>query len=189
MGDAKMIQFLNDEAERLPFSRKVKLSEIENGVGKTIEATEEERELIKALLDLVALDRLVFSYKLRDERQGRVQVSGRLEAHVTQACVVSLEPVPAEVDSPVEVEFWPRSQVEKLARQAEDPDYAGEIEWPETIDADAIDLGPLIYETLATALDPYPKKAGAKMAWQEGHSRVEMAENRPFAVLKNLKKS
>ncbi len=48
-------------------------------------------------------------------------------------------------------------------------------------------LGPVVYETLATSLDPYPKSAGASFQWsQDG---PEEHENGPFAGLKRLKDS
>lgn len=184
-----MTQPLSEEAQSSPFVRKIKISEIENDLQKTIEPTEGEREAIRVLLELEALDGLVFSYRLREGRQGRVHLSGRLKANAIQTCVVSLEPLSTAIDIPVEVDFWPRAQVESLVQAADDPDRAAEIEWPEVIEADAIDLGSLIYETLATALDLYPKKVGAKLQWKNGKSAAEMEGNRPFAVLKHLKKS
>jgi hypothetical protein len=50
-------------------------------------------------------------------------------------------------------------------------------------------LGPVIYDTLATALDPYPKREGVRFAWSEADAEAAGAEKAkgPFAALKRLK--
>jgi uncharacterized metal-binding protein YceD (DUF177 family) len=184
-----MTQSLNEDLQTLPLTRKVKLATAEPGVEKTIEIEEDERKAIVDLLDLVDLANLRFDYRLRHGAGKRVHVTGRLRADVVQTCVVSLEPVPATIDVPVEAEFWPPNKIAALEDRAEDPAQAGEIDWPEPIEGDTIDLGPLVYETFATALDPYPKKTDAEFEWKDTKEAVEMPKNNPFAVLKDLKKS
>lgn len=172
-----------------PLTRKVRVSDIEDEASKTIAITEAERAEIVDLLDLVALDALDFDYRLRRGGGGRVHLSGHLKADATQTCVVTLEPVPATLDIPVEIDFWPRPAIESLEKRAsEDPSQAGLIDWPEAITDDTIDLGPVVYETFATALDPYPKKEGASFQWSQGNSEPEDRETGPFAALKQLKK-
>jgi len=173
--------------EAPPLSREIRIVDIEDNAPTTIEATAAERDAIRALVDLVALEALRFDYRLRRGGGGRVHLSGRLTADAMQTCVVSLDPVPAALDVPVEVEFWPEPLVADLERKAEDPGQAGLMDWPGTITDGRIDLGPLVYETFATALDPYPKKEGASFHWsQEGGS--DTSASGPFAALKELKK-
>jgi len=80
-------------------------------------------------------------------------------------------------------------KIAALQKRAEDPSQAGEIDWPEAIEGDEIDLGPLVYETLATSLDPYPKKAEADFKWSNSEQSGETPKNNPFSVLKGLKSS
>jgi uncharacterized metal-binding protein YceD (DUF177 family) len=184
-----MNQSTNEEAQSPPLTRKVRISEIENNAERTASVSEAERAAIAELLDLVSLDHLGFSYRLRQGSGGKVYLTGRLTADAMQTCVVTLEPVPATIDVPLEMEFWPNALVEELEKKAEDdPSHAGLIEWPEAITNDTIDLGPVIYETLATSLDPYPKKEGASFEWSQGSSDQEARESSPFAALKQLKK-
>lgn len=183
-----MTQPTNQDTEAPPLSRDVHVSDIEDNAPQTIEATLAERAAIKDLLDLADLGDLRFDYRLRRGGGGRVHLSGRLKAEVTQTCVISLEPVEAAVDTPVELEFWPAPLVADLERKAEDdPGQAGLLDWPETITDGTIDLGPVVYETLATALDPYPKKEGARLEWQEA-PEAEAPKSGPFAALEQLKK-
>jgi hypothetical protein len=178
---------MNHAPESAPLTRKVRVGDIEDNALGTLEATPGERAMIADLLDLQALDRLWFGYRLRCGAGGRVHLSGRLEATGIQTCVLSLEPVGASIDVPVEVEFWPARLVEDLEQKAEDPAQAGLLDWPEAIADGMIDLGPVIYETLATALEPYPKKEGASFDWSQGASEAETRESGPFAPLKRLK--
>jgi uncharacterized metal-binding protein YceD (DUF177 family) len=182
---------VNQEPETPPLIRKLRVSEIADNVGATLSATEAERAAIAGLLDLVGLESLNFDYRLRRGGGGRVHLSGRLTADATQTCVVTLEPVPAPIDVPVEVEFWPERLIADLEKKAADPSHTGLIDWPEAIADDTIDLGPVVYESFATALDPYPKKEGASFQWSQDGSEQEAQEAResgPFAALKQLKK-
>ena len=51
-----------------------------------------------------------------------------------------------------------------------------------------IDLGVVAYETLATSLDPYPRKPDAAFDWADDENAGEEAsEPGPFDVLRTLK--
>jgi len=184
-----MTQSLKEDLQPPPLTRKVQLTAVEWGAEKSIEINEDERNAIIELLDLVDLDAVEFVYRLREGRGQRVHLTGRLRADVVQTCVVSLEPVPAAIDVLVEAEFWPPKKIAELQARAEDPAQGHETDWPEPIDGDTINLGPLVYETLATALDPYPKKIGARFDWSDARQSPETLKNNPFAALKELKKS
>jgi hypothetical protein len=178
-----------DEA-RAPLSRPIKVVEIGDGMSGEFAASQAEMAAIAGLLDLPALEGLTLTCRLRQAGGHRLRLTGRLTANVTQTCVVSLEPMQTSLDVPVEVEFWPLSLMEELERSAEDPVNSGLLDWPEPIIDGVIDLGPIIYETLATALDPYPKREGVSFEWsQGGASAGKGGESGPFAALKRLKRS
>ena len=178
---------MDEDTEAPPLSRKQRVTEIHENVELRIEPTPTEMAEIIALLDLVALDGLAFTYRLHRGASGRVHLTGHLKARATQTCVVSLEPIETVVDIPVEDEFWPVPQIEELARQAAEPDATVPLDWPDAIVDGMIDLGPVVYESLATALDPYPKKPGASFQWSQGADEGEEGESGPFAALKRLK--
>jgi uncharacterized metal-binding protein YceD (DUF177 family) len=173
----------------LPLVRTLRVDEFKEGEERAIEVNRAERDAIAALLDLRALDRLTFTFRLHRRGQGRLALQGTLAAAVTQTCVVSLEPVESTLDVPVEVEFWPVPMIDDLASSPDEAASHGTLDWPEPIEGGKIDLGPVIYETLATALDPYPKREGVSFEWSEASStgaEPEQAES-PFAALKRLK--
>jgi uncharacterized metal-binding protein YceD (DUF177 family) len=109
-----------------------------------------ERAALSARFGLVALDRLEADVRLEAVPDG-IACRGRLKAAVVQACVVSGEPVAALVDVPFDLLF---AREEALPAELE-------------LDAEALDrlplengwadIGEAVAQTLALALDPYPR--------------------------------
>jgi uncharacterized metal-binding protein YceD (DUF177 family) len=180
---------MTEDDDRPVLSRLLKVDEIRDGASGEIAVTEPELGSIAKMLDLAALDRLTFAYRLDRRGGGRIFLTGTLGAGVTQTCVISLEPVEARLEVPVEMEFWPAELVPTAAKNAADPGGTGLTDWPEIIRDGRIDLGPVIYETLATALDPYPKREGVSFDWAESAGKDgESAGTGPFASLAALKR-
>jgi uncharacterized metal-binding protein YceD (DUF177 family) len=180
---------MKHEAERAPLSRPLKVDELKDGASGVIEASEAEMASIARLLDLVRLAGLSFAYRLNHGGGGRLRLTGQLKADVTQTCVVSLDPVDAHLDVPVEAAFWPDSLLEEFEAKAEQTANHELVDWPEPIEDGKIDLGPLIYESLATALEPYPRRQGASFDWSQGKAEeAERAKTGPFAALAALKR-
>jgi hypothetical protein len=180
---------MNRDTDRPPLSRPLRVDEIRDGETGEINVTQPELAAIARLLDLKALNNLSFAYRLSEAGGGRLRLTGRLTALVTQTCVVSLDPVDAVLDVPVEAEFWPQSLIEQFEQSADDPGGPGQLDWPEPIVDGRIDLGPVMYETLATSLDPYPKREGASFDWSQAAPEQGSAPSRgPFAALAGLKR-
>jgi hypothetical protein len=180
---------MSQDTDRPPLSRPFRVDEIRDGAQGEIEPTQPELGAIAKLLDLIGIKELSFAYRLSHGEGGRLRLVGRLTAAVIQTCVVSLEPVEASLDVPVEAEFWPVSLIDQLEQSAEDPGGPGQLDWPEPIVDGKIDLGPILYETLATSLDPYPKREGASFDWSQGAPEKGSASGSgPFAALAELKR-
>lgn len=180
---------MTNDADRPPISRPLRVDDIRDGASGEIAATEAEMAASAHLLDLRRLEGLIFVYRLRHGAVGCLRLTGSLKAAVTQSCVVSLEPVEASLDVPVEVEFWPLSLIEELEASVEEPGSTGRFDWPEPIIDRKIDLGPVIYETLATALDLYPKREGVSFDSSQGAPEAAGArQSGPFAALAKLKR-
>jgi hypothetical protein len=180
---------MTEDDHRPVLSRPLKVDEIRDSATGDIAVAGPELHAIAKMLDLVAVDRLTFAYRLDRRDGGRLLLTGTLCASATQTCVVSLETLEARLEVPVEMEFWPEGLLPPSARDLPDPGGAGLTEWPEAIIDGHIDLGPVIYETLATALDPYPKRPGARFDWADTEGRDgEAAGTGPFAALAALKR-
>jgi hypothetical protein len=180
---------MNSEADFAVLSRTLRVDEIRDGASGEIAATKAEMDAIAGMLDLVALEGLTFLYRLDHGGGGRLHLTGRLRANLTQTCVVSLDAVEANLDVPVEVQFWPASLLEEIEGSGEEPGSLALLDWPEAVVDGKIDLGPVIYETFATALDPYPKREGASFDWSQGLPReAGKGKSGPFAALAALKR-
>lgn len=166
----------------------------DKGLRLTITPNEAEREHIAKALDLLTLDSLVAALVLTPKSRERVSVSGLFEARYNQACVVSLQPVVFEVGHDIRTQYWPEEQIEAQGG-GEDVTSGGfdldplASDGPEAIMAGELDLGQLVYETLATLIDPYPRREGVEFV---GGDEAELEEDKrsehPFAALAGLKK-
>lgn len=180
---------MNSETESAPLSLIFKVDEIKDGASGEIAASAAELTAIAGLLDLQRLEALTFHYRFDHGVAGRLRLTGRLKADLTQTCVVSLEPVEARIDVPVEIEFWPEALLAK-PEDGEESEHVTALDWPEPIVGGRIDLGAVAYETLATSLDPYPKREGVSFDWSQAEgAAAEQAKSGPFAALATLKRS
>jgi hypothetical protein len=166
----------------------------ETGQKSNFEASPEQCASLASELGLIACNSLTVACKVRSLHRGRYRVVGHINADVVQACVVTLEPVPALLSEDMDLEFWP---VEQLAAEAK-PGVTQEAsdELSDTADFDAlgdepaepitqgrIALGRVIYELVSAALDPYPRKSGAEFNW----ASKDDGAVKPFAALAQFK--
>ena len=167
---------MSDFAHRLP------LDQIRDGDRIDFSADEQQRQSVAERLGLLSLDRLEAHAVLGREDQ-RIRATGRLKASLEQACVATGDAVPAHIDEPFELMFLPEPEVGRPDEEIE----LGESDL-DTIfhDGAAIDLGAAVVDTLALALDPYPRSAGADAALKEAGVLTE-DEVSPFAALAALK--
>jgi uncharacterized metal-binding protein YceD (DUF177 family) len=152
----------------------------EKGTEQTRRATAEERARLVAALDLAACDRVEVVYRVKPLSGFRARLKGRITAHVVQKCVVSLAPVPADVAVDLAVEFWPAEEAEESV----DFDPMSNAD-PEPMENGRIEVGRIVYEEIAAALDPYPRAPDATFA---PGSDAEVAAEKPFAALARWKR-
>ncbi|MCS6778666.1 MAG: DUF177 domain-containing protein [Geminicoccaceae bacterium] len=109
---------------------------------------------------------------------GAIAVEGRLTADVVQRCVVTLEPFSSRVTA----EF---RRVFTTAASPVDREIVidAERDEPEPLDGDVVDLGEIVAEELALALDPYPRSPEADAAMRAFESEAEAsARTEPSAA-------
>ena len=167
---------MSDFAHRLP------IDQVRDGDRIDFSADDAELAAIAGRLGLLALDR--FDAHAVLSREGpKVRATGRIKASLEQACVATGDPCPAHVDEPFEILFLPEPRVGRADEEIELG--SGELD---TMfhDGSAIELGSAIVDSLALALDPYPRSAGADAALKEAGVLSE-EEASPFAALAALK--
>ena len=135
----------------------------QKGMPVVIEANEAQRAALAAEHGLLSVERWRADLLVDAWKRNGVKVSGSVEADIMQACVVTLEPIAAQIDEEVSALYFPEDS--KLGRlgfhgggemhlDAEGPDS------PETFSGDTIDVGALAEEFFGLAIDPYPRKRG-----------------------------
>ena len=175
--------------EGLPLAHSYNLARLGNaGDTVTITADESQRAAIAKWSGVLSLEKLEARIALKRLGPSRFGLDFALDAAVTQACVVTLEPVPARMERRFVRELHFIGPVRhKPVTDDSGPDLvldSAEEEGPEEIESLHYDLAGPVLEEYVLSLDPYPRCPGVQFAPQTGPS--ERPEN-PFAVLKSLK--
>jgi uncharacterized metal-binding protein YceD (DUF177 family) len=167
------------------FSRPLVVETVKIGKSdQKLSATPDECARLAERFELLALDHLSAVIHLGRKGQGsstRVSVSGHLKAQVTQACVITLDPVRSDIEVNFDTVF-DSSTEDELQDNDVDLEFNN---LAEPIVDGTIDLGELIAQILAVELDPFPKKESA----DSSEMTLESADSstNPFAVLEKLK--
>ena len=147
-----------------------------------IGADAEERRKLAGRFRLQAIERLKARVKL-SRRAGIIHAEGEVDAAVVQSCVVTGDAMPAQMRAPFSVRYVPdvfaRSDEDEVELSSEDCDTL-------PLEGNQIDLGELAAETLALALNPFPRSDRADEALMEA-GLGETGEAGPFAALRALK--
>lgn len=182
---------MTDSLKPTPLSHPVRVETIKpRGTIVTVSAAPEQRAPIAAMLGLDGIDSLEARYELARNGE-RVKLVGTIKASIRQICVVTLDPFPVTIETPLQLDFAPEVP-EPPPRRRGDPGDESEIDIevrlneddpPEPIIDGVIDLGAVTLEFLALALDPYPRKPGVSF----DAPAADDASESPFAALAKLK--
>ena len=121
-----------------------------------IEATAEERERLARRFDLVALDNLTATVTLRRQDGEFVLLEAQFEAALAQECVVTLDPVPAEVSGSFSLLYGPAGEA---AGDEDDPSADGPVFEP--LRGETIDIGEAVAQELSLSLPEFPRHPDA----------------------------
>jgi len=118
--------------------------------------------------------------------RGGLRAQGHLKASTVQNSVVSFEPVEQVIAEDVDRIYMP------AAKNQPSPAPGSEVfvdleddDFPEQIDGPEVDLSALLLETLALALDPYPRLEGESL--DSLGLKDDAGAGGPFADLARLK--
>jgi len=119
------------------------------------------------------------------EGEPALRVKAEIHAEVTQVCVVTLRPFQAKVEEAFTILLRFASGKEK---DLSEDDFGYDM--AELLETSKLDIGELVAQYLALALDPYPRAPGAE--WQGAVDGAEAASavvptDSPFAKLGQLK--
>lgn len=147
-------------------------------------ADEAQRAAIAARLGLVSVVRFDVGAELAPTAEG-ARLTGTVAAEVVQSCAATGLPVPASVTAPFALRYVTALEVpgdaeEEIELGDEDLDTMA-------FEPGGVDVGEAAVQTLALALDPFPRHADADAILRQ---RGVLSEGQagPFAALAALKK-
>jgi uncharacterized metal-binding protein YceD (DUF177 family) len=175
---------MNESRREGPWSIPVTIHDIPlTGSRFELTADAATRAAIAKSAGLLGLPRLEAAFDVSRREPNGLHVLGRVSATVTQACVVTLDPIENEVEETVDLTFLPGAAPaasDARGRLALEVDGDEELE---PLVGDTIDLGAIATEFLILGIDPYPRKPDAVF---EAPSTNNEAEH-PFAALAKLR--
>ncbi len=149
----------------------------------TLAANEAERAAVATRLGLETLDRFEVAAVLEPTAEG-ARLTGTLTADVVQACAATGLPVPASITAPFALRYvaaldLPGEPEAEVELGDEDLDIM-------PLEAGGVDVGEAAVQTLALALDPFPRHPDAdRILAERGVLRED--QTGPFAALAGLK--
>jgi uncharacterized metal-binding protein YceD (DUF177 family) len=150
-----------------------------------LEADEEERAQLAAFLELTSIDSLSVEMTALPFRGG-IRVLGSLRARIVQPSVVTLEPVSQDIEEAIDRVFLPGIQAPQPSVPGAEVFVDLEAdELPDPLEGPEVDLSDLVIESLALAIDPYPRRQGESV--EDLDLPADAGEDSPFAALKALK--
>ncbi|GLQ07650.1 DUF177 domain-containing protein [Sneathiella chinensis] len=160
-----------------------------------VEASEDQRLALAKSLNILAVSSFRTAGEVRrSETTGQVEVSGTVAAEVSQACVVTLEPVVQKIEEAFNV-CYTFDAAEAGVDEVEHSMSLEDSDLPELIVDNKIDVVHTAAEQIALVMDPYPRAETIDASSAAGYlhdADGDMAEEgkvetyKPFADLKSL---
>ena len=176
--------------EGLPLSHSYNLARLGNAGDEVhFAANEAGRIALAKWAGVLSVEKLDVRVQIKKLAPNRFGLAFELAAEVTQACVVTLEPVPGRIQHSFSRELVftgpSRHRPDQAGGKGTESDSVVDLEeGPEEITSLHLDLAVPALEEFALSLDPYPRRQGVEFAPKTGESD---APESPFAVLKGLK--
>lgn len=146
----------------------------------SVAANETERAALATRFGLLSLERLEAEFKVRTEASGIV-ARGVVSADAVQACSVTDDPIPVKIKEKVALRF-----IEEDAVDEEEIELSEDALDTMFYTGSAIDLGEAAAETVALAIDPFPRGPNAEAALKAAGVVAE-DEVKPLGALAGLK--
>ena len=145
-----------------------------------IEADEAERAALARRFACLAIDRLAADLRV-SRRAGAFWAEGRVVADVVQECVATGDALAVTIDEALVIRFLPAP--EEAGEEIELSADACDVMF---YDGPEIDLGEAVAETMALALEPFPRGPNAERALKAA-GVIGEDEVRPSGALAGLK--
>ncbi len=179
------------KSQKSPISHLISVARLpQKGMPVRLTATDKERAGLASEHDLQAVETFHADILVAKWRRDGVKISGTVTAEIVQTCSITLEPLPAHIETEIDALYVPENS--KLARPKIDEN--GEMildadgpDAPETFTGDQLDVGAIAEEFFALAIDPYPRKEGAELKLNAEPEEISTNKVSAFAKLAQFK--
>jgi uncharacterized metal-binding protein YceD (DUF177 family) len=132
------------------------------GAALEIATSESERSALAQRFGFLGLPS--FSARVTVDRRagGQVVVEGRLRGKIAQACILTLDPVTQELDEAFRIVFK-QDLAEDRDPESGEALVSPQVDAPEPLPGNLLDIGEIVAEQLSLAADPYPRRPGVKL--------------------------
>lgn len=140
---------------------------------------------LAAAIGVEAIEAFLLDVEIRPYHGDGLAVTGRVQATVSQTCVVSLEPVANVIEEEIDATFRPVDKLKPHLVHDEEDGLAidASVAADDPLIGNEIDLAAIAIEFLALVVDPYPRRPDA--AFEAPQAANEAS---PFAGLAKLKR-
>jgi len=166
------------------------------GAALEIVASEGERVALAKRFGFMGLPALSARVTVDRRIGGQFVVEGRLRAKLVQTCILTLDPVTQNLDETFRIVFKAGLDEERDPESGESL-VSAQLDAPEPLAGNVLDVGEIVAEQLSLAADPYPRRPGIKLedvlpiaknaGKSGGRSGREPPRKHPFAGLAALK--
>jgi len=174
------------------FSRVVRVAELgDEPLRLELTASEEERADLAKRFDLEGLDSLVADVSLTLLPNKDVRLDATFNAQLQQTCVVTSAPMKSKVSHKFTTTYSPDADEDLASDEEEFETLNTQIELPEPLIEEKIDIGEAVAEQFALEIDPFPRVKGTVFdgysTGRKGEAEAPLEKKNPFAVLSQLK--
>ncbi|MEM0898388.1 MAG: DUF177 domain-containing protein [Pseudomonadota bacterium] len=181
-----------------PIDKRINVDRLPHKGGSfEIELTGDELERLATFNQLLSIDNFRANIEVLRWKKYGFRIRGLIKAELVQQCTVTLEPVPQSLSTNFEALFVPAgSKLSRPVLSESDQELIIDPEGddpPEEFEPPWLDLGGIVQEFFALAIDPWPRHPSADDAVQSAsaasadHDDADEKEN-PFAALAELSK-
>jgi len=132
------------------------------GAALEVTASDSERAALVKRFALTDLSALAARVTVDRRAGGQIVVEGRLRAKVVQACILTLDPVMQEIDDSFRIVFK-EGWAEKFDSETGEALLDAQLDAPEPLQGNMLDVGEIVAEQLSLTVDPYPRRPGIKL--------------------------
>lgn len=161
------------------------------GMSIPVSANEAERAWLAQQAGVESVETFRADLTLKRWQRDGVKLSGNLRADLTQACIVTLEPVAGHAEETIERTFVPPDSRLAKPRLNSDGEWLLDVEGadpPDVLEADTLEIWGVLLEHFLLAIDPFPRAPGAVFSEAENPQAEDDRPPSPFAVLNKLKR-